>query len=199
VADNGMRSLAKGILGAPPSPPAPWEPPPAQAHEPPVQGQALQVLNLAQRTAEEHIATARREADKIRMDARAKAEQIVREAQAHADETQHTAEDILADAQARARDMAKDAQAKADDLTLQARQRYEDVVGSLATKREALQRQIEALEHFDHDYRARLTSFMQGQLRALWVDEPIVEGQLPDDAEPAPAGVPAQHGHAERS
>ena len=67
------------------------------------------------------------------------------------------------------------------------------MVGSLATKREALQGQIEALEMFDRDYRARLTRFMQNQLRALWVDEPHVKGEvvdLPGDREPAfPAPV----------
>ena len=58
-------------------------------------------------------------------------------------------------------------------------------MGSLATKREALQQQIEALEHFDRDYRGRLTTFMQNQLRALWVDQPQVDTSTEDlDAEP---------------
>jgi len=85
------------------------------------------------------------------------------------------------------------------------------VVGSLATKREGLQNQIEALEQFDREYRQRLTAFMQGQLRALWVDQPQVAGELPEPqvAEaPAPGGprhgadeaedaVPAQRQSAE--
>jgi hypothetical protein len=37
------------------------------------------------------------------------------------------------------------------------------VVGSLAARREALQQQIEALERFDREYRARLQAFMQSQ------------------------------------
>jgi hypothetical protein len=45
------------------------------------------------------------------------------------------------------------------------------MVGNLAAKREALQQQIEALQVFDRDYRARLLAFMQAQVRALWVDE----------------------------
>ena len=48
----------------------------------------------------------------------------------------------------------------------------------LATKREALQQQIEALEQFDREYRSRLTTFMQNQLRALWVDEPQVSAEI---------------------
>jgi cell division septum initiation protein DivIVA len=203
--------------------------------------QALHVLTLAQRTAEEHVAAAhqqadkirtdalaaaeqiardaqvhahdvRREADKVLYDARAAAEQTAREAQAHAEEARRTADKILADARARAEAIAAEARANADHLRLQAQQRYDDVVGSLGTKREGLQQQIEALERFDHEYRARLTAFMQGQLRALWLDQPQVAGELPEpeeieepaaeapepepepeqDEEPAGAVIPAQ-------
>jgi cell division septum initiation protein DivIVA len=180
------------------------------------QHQALQVLTLAQRTAEEHVASARREVERIRTDAQASAEQIIREAQANAkglqqeaekalsaahasaaqiardaqarsDKAQREAETILSEARTKADDMAKHAQASADELKHQADQKYEDIVGSLAAKREALQRQIEALEGFDREYRTRLTTFMQNQLRALWVDEPQVNAEPID----APAGPPA--------
>ncbi|WP_433307122.1 hypothetical protein ACQP2F_22655 [Actinoplanes sp. CA-030573] len=186
--------------------------PPPQAHP----NQALQVLTLAQRTAEEHVARAHHQADKIRTDALAAAEQIARDAQVHAhnvrreaekiltdaraaaeqiardshqrtEESRRTAEKIVADARAQADQIAVDAQANADHLNLQARQRYDDVVGSLGTKREALQQQIEALEQFDREYRSRLTTFMQGQLRALWVDQPQVAGELPEQSLVAPA------------
>ncbi len=184
---------------------------------------ALQVLTLAQRTADEHLATARQQAEKIQADARAAAEQtarnaeihahqvrqeadkvladaraaseqMARDARAHAQEIDREAAKILADAQARAEAVAAEARANADELKALAEQRYDDVVGSLATRREALQGQIEALEMFDRDYRARLTRFMQNQLRALWVDEPHVGGEVadrPGAQEPAPP-VPAQ-------
>jgi cell division septum initiation protein DivIVA len=170
--------------------------------------QALQVLTMAQRTAEEHVATAhqqadkirtdalaaaeniardaqihahnvRREADKVLYDARAGADQIGQEAQAAAAEARRNAEKIVLDAQARADSIAAEAKANAEQLNLQAQQRYDDVVGSLGVKREALQEQIEALEQFDREYRGRLMTFMQGQLRALWVDQPQVVGELP--------------------
>lgn len=184
--------------------------------EPAAQHQALQVLTLAQKTAEDHLAGARRQADAICADARAAAEQIVRDAQAHAHVLQQQAEKVLSDAHAaaaqiardaesRARnaertaeqilseartsadEIAKDAQEHADELLHRARQRYEDVVGSLVAKREALQQQIEALEEFDRDYRARLTTFMQNQLRALWVDEPRVNAEEIEQVESAAA------------
>jgi cell division septum initiation protein DivIVA len=205
VTDSAVKGRVKGLLGGPP----PLNEPLEQMSAPPgptAQHHALQVLTLAQRTAEEHVASARGEAAKICADARAAAEQIVRDArvhahglqqeaekalsdarataaqmardaQAHADNAQRNAGEILSDAQTRADEMAKDAQANADELKDQAHQRYEDVVGSLAAKRGALQQQIEALEQFDQDYRARLTTFMQNQLRALWVDEPRVDAE----------------------
>ena len=170
--------------------------------------QALQVLTMAQRTAEEHVATAHQQADKIRTDALAAAENIARDAQIHAhnvrreadkvlydaragadrigqdaqaaaEEARRSAEKIVLDAQARADAVAAEAEANAEQLNQQAQQRYDDVVGSLGVKREALQEQIEALEQFDREYRGRLMTFMQGQLRALWVDQPQVVGDLP--------------------
>jgi cell division septum initiation protein DivIVA len=180
--------------------------------------QALQVLTLAQRTAEEHVARAHHQADKIRTDALAAAEQIARDAQVHAhnvrreaekiltearaaaeqiardshartEESRRTAEKIVGDARAQAEQIADDAQANADHLNLQARQRYDDVVGSLGSKREALQQQIESLEQFDREYRSRLTQFMQNQLRALWVDQPHVADDLPDQVPQLAAAV----------
>jgi cell division septum initiation protein DivIVA len=182
--------------------------------------QALQVLTMAQRTAEEHVATAHQQADKIRTDALAAAEQIARDAQIHAhnvrreadkvlfdaravseqnardaraaaEVAQRNADKIVADAQARADSIAAEAHSNAEHLRVQAQQRFDDVVGSLGTKREALQEQIEALEQFDREYRGRLTSFMQGQLRALWVDQPQVTGELesPEDSRPGRHGT----------
>jgi cell division septum initiation protein DivIVA len=187
------------------------------------QRQALQVLTLAQRTADEHVADAHRQADKICADARAMAEQIVRDAQAHADDlkreadrtlaegraiaerigreaqahaaTAHReADEILTDARGRADEVVKAAQANADELDDQAQRRYQDVVGSLATKRESLQQQIEALEQFDREYLTRLTTFMQAQMRALWADEPQVDPEPLDGSDGSPAPVPAQRG-----
>jgi cell division septum initiation protein DivIVA len=214
-----MKGRVKGLLvgASPMMEPAEHADGPSDAG---AQRQALQVLTLAQRTADEHVATAHRQADKIFAEARATAEQIVqdaeahadnlrreaekkvagtratadqiaRDAQTHADNTRRNAEKILAEARTRAAEIAKDAQANADELKDQAQQKYQDVVGSLATKREALQQQIEALEQFDREYRTRLTTFMQSQLRALWVDEPRVEVEV-EEANTAPAGAPVR-------
>jgi cell division septum initiation protein DivIVA len=182
---------------------------PPQQQQPAHPNQALQVLTLAQRTAEEHVARAHHQADKIRTDALAAAEQIARDAQVHAhnvrreadkvltdaraaseqvardshartEEARRTADKIVAEARAQSEQIVAEARASSEHLNQQARQRYDDVVGSLGAKREALQNQIEALEHFDREYRSRLTAFMQNQLRALWVDQPQVNMDLPE-------------------
>jgi cell division septum initiation protein DivIVA len=228
MTDSGMKGRVKGLLGGT-SPVDEFPGQPNATPDPSAQRQALQVLTLAQRTAEEHVASAHHQADKICADARAKAEQIVRDAQAHADDlrrnadkalvdarataaqisrdaqahadnAQRNADKIQADARARAEETAKEAQANADELKQQAQQRYQDVVGSLATKRESLQQQIEALEQFDRDYRARLTAFMQAQLRTLWVDEPHVSAEVEQpDSEATFGPLSAQGSHSRRS
>ena len=190
-----------------------------------VQRQALQMLTLAQRTGEEHVASAQRQADKVQAEARASAEQIVRDAQgqaeaihreaekalsdararaaqigtdaqAHANNARGQGDKIVAEAQARAAETARHAQASADGLERQAQLRYEEMVGNLAAKREALQQQIEALQEFDRDYRARLLAFMQAQLRALWVEEPHVDGEIDEAGVPATRPPLAQQPHS---
>src|SRR5215207_4433816 len=76
--------------------------------------QALQMLTLAQRTAEEHVANAHRQAEKVHADAGASAEQIVRDARAQADAVRREADKALSDARAQAAQIVKDAQAHAD-------------------------------------------------------------------------------------
>jgi cell division septum initiation protein DivIVA len=227
LTDGWMKTRNKGqhaeaepdaARAVPPPRNAPPQAPPDGVPHGDVQ-QAMQMLTLAQRTADEHVATAHRQAGTIQAEARAAAEQIVREAQtqaeavrrdadkalteartqveqagrdvqANAETARRDAEKIVADAQAQAAQIAKDARANADGLGRLAKQRYDEEVGNLAAKREALQQQIESLQEFDRDYRSRLLTFMQAQLRALWVDEPKVDGELaeaPAATESAPA------------
>src|SRR5436305_10399309 len=100
--------------------------------------QALRVLMMAQRTADDHVADARREADKLLSDARTKAEEVTREARA-----------------------------KADALERDARQRHQEAMGGLHAKRSALQKHIEELKQFEREYRTRLKAYLESQLRDL--------------------------------
>lgn len=100
--------------------------------------QALRVLMMAQRTADDHVNDARREADQLLSDARAKAEEVTR-----------------------------DARAKADALERDARQRHQEAMGGLDAKRTALQKHIEELKQFEREYRTRLKAYLESQLRDL--------------------------------
>jgi DivIVA domain-containing protein len=100
--------------------------------------QALRVLMMAQRTADEHVSDARREADKLLTDARTKSDELTR-----------------------------DARQKADALERDARQRHQEVMGSLDSKRTALQKHIEELKQFEREYRTRLKAYLESQLRDL--------------------------------
>jgi DivIVA domain-containing protein len=100
--------------------------------------QALRVLMMAQRTADDHVADARRESDKLLTDARTKAEEVTREARA-----------------------------KADALERDARQRHQEAMGGLDAKRTALQKHIEELKQFEREYRTRLKAYLESQLRDL--------------------------------
>jgi DivIVA domain-containing protein len=100
--------------------------------------QALRVLMMAQRTADDHVSDARREADKLLSEARTKAEEVTREARA-----------------------------KADALERDARQRHQEAMGGLDAKRTALQKHIEELKQFEREYRTRLRAYLESQLRDL--------------------------------
>ncbi|WP_341716891.1 DivIVA domain-containing protein [Micromonospora sp. FIMYZ51] len=100
--------------------------------------QALRVLMMAQRTADDHVSDARREADQLLSEARSKAEEVTREARA-----------------------------KADALERDARQRHQEAMGGLDAKRTALSKHIEELKQFEREYRTRLKAYLESQLRDL--------------------------------
>ena len=123
--------------------------------------QALRVLMMAQRTADDHVNDARREADKVLTDARTKAEEVTR-----------------------------DARAKADALERDARQRHQEAMGGLDAKRTALQKHIEELKQFEREYRTRLKAYLESQLRDLVGREQGLDAELTraDAARAAAAG-----------
>jgi len=120
--------------------------------------QALRVLMLAQRTADDHLEEARREADKVLGDARNKADELTR-----------------------------DSRAKADALERDARQRHQEAMGGLEAKRSALQKHIEELKAFEREYRTRLKAYLESQLRDLEGRGQAMDSEV-SRPEPATAG-----------
>jgi DivIVA domain-containing protein len=135
--------------------------------------QALRVLMMAQRTADDHVNDARREADKLLSDARSKAEELTR-----------------------------DARGKAEALERDARQRHQEAMGGLDAKRSALQKHIEELKQFEREYRTRLKAYLESQLRdlegrgqGLEVEMNRTEGNRSGGGALAGAGAYGSEGH----
>ncbi|MGH3729263.1 MAG: DivIVA domain-containing protein [Micromonosporaceae bacterium] len=138
---------------------------PSAGGDPNGEQQALRVLMLAQRTADDHVADARREADKLLSDARAKAEEVTREARS-----------------------------KAETLERDARTRHQEAMGGLEAKRSALQKHIEELKAFEREYRTRLKAYLESQLRDLEGRAQGIEGEVPrngDSGRQASGGLAA--------
>jgi cell division septum initiation protein DivIVA len=199
----GTATVLVPVIAAPEKvqtlPPQETTPAPAATESAMAPGEALQVLALAQRTAENHLTEANRHALAVRAEAQALAEQIQAEAHSYAEkvrgeadrlldealaaadvrrhdadeecaEIRRQAASVLADARAEAERIVAEGRDRAGQLDLRAQQNYEDAVGGLEIKRLALQKQIEMLAIFDGDYRNRLASFIHEQLRALWTE-----------------------------
>jgi DivIVA domain-containing protein len=115
---------------------------------------AARVLALAQQTADQAIAEARSEANKIIGEARNKAEA-----------------------------MERDARAKSDAMERDAQQKHAAAIGSLETQRVSLERKVDDLRAFEREYRSRLKSYLEGQLRQL-------EGQGEESLAPSRAPLP---------
>jgi vacuolar-type H+-ATPase subunit H len=116
---------------------------------------AARVLSLAQQTADQAIAEARSEANKI-----------------------------VGEARSRAEGLERDARSKADALERDAQEKHRVAMGSLESARATLERKVEDLRGFEREYRTRLKSYLESQLRQL-------ETQADDSLAPPRSAPPA--------
>jgi DivIVA domain-containing protein len=124
----------------PPQLPAPM-PVPVQQHQPQFQpggDSAARVLALAQQTADQAIAEARNEANKI-----------------------------VGEARTRSDGMEREARAKADALERDAQEKHRVAIGTLEQARASLERKVDDLRAFEREYRQRLKSYLESQMRQL--------------------------------
>lgn len=120
---------------------------------------AARVLSLAQQTADQAIAEARAEANKI-----------------------------VGEARSRAEGLERDARAKADALERDAQEKHRVAMGSLESARATLERKVEDLRGFEREYRTRLKSYLESQLRQL---ENQADDSLAPPRSPAAPSLPA--------
>ena len=120
------------------------------------------MLSLAQQTADQAIAEARSEANKI-----------------------------VGEARSRAEGLERDARAKADALERDAQEKHRVAMGSLESARATLERKVEDLRGFEREYRTRLKSYLESQLRQL---ETQADDSLAPPRTPAAASLPPASG-----
>jgi DivIVA domain-containing protein len=169
-----MEEPRQTMAMAPPPPPPPV---PQQVMEPVALGggdhhvQAAKVLGLAQEMADRLTAEAKTEADGMLGDARAKSEQLLSEARTKADglvnEARVRAETMLNDARTRAETMERQSRDKASQLVGDAERKQNEIVGSIQREKAMLDKKIDELRTFEREYRTRLKTYLESQLRDL--------------------------------
>jgi DivIVA domain-containing protein len=137
---------------------------------------AVTVLTLAQRTADELLAQSRAEADRLLSEARQHHETTINDAQSRAAQQ-------LSEAEARAQQLDEESTARAQRTIQEAEQRAAAAAAEFEQRRGGLERAIEELRMFEREYRSRLRSYLESQLRDLDAggrSEPVAVGEMAD-------------------
>jgi DivIVA domain-containing protein len=133
---------------------------PGQQQTDDVHARAVQVLMLAQQTADQHLAQSMAEAERILAEAKAQADNSLKDAQERS-----TAQ--LGEVEARAKQLDEESAARASRAVQDAEQRAATITAQLEQRKAALERRVEELRSFEREYRARLKSYLESQLRDL--------------------------------
>jgi DivIVA domain-containing protein len=133
--------------------------------------QAAKVLGLAQEMADRLTAEAKSEADGMLTDARTKSEQLLSEARTKSDsmvnEARTRAETMLNDARTRAETLERQARDKASTLERDAQRKHNETISLIEQQKGGLEKKIDELRTFEREYRTRLKTYLESQLRDL--------------------------------
>ncbi len=133
--------------------------------------QVAKVLSMAQEMAERLTAEAKSEADAMLADARTKAEQLLSEARAKSDglvnDARARAETMLNDARTRAETLERQSRDKAATLVGDAERKQAEIIGTITRDKSVLEKKIDELRTFEREYRTRLKTYLESQLRDL--------------------------------
>jgi DivIVA domain-containing protein len=137
-------------------------PQPAESASPNMEhhAQAVQMLALAQQTADQHMAQSKSEADRLVAEAQSNSEAALSAAQEQARQQ-------LEDAEGRSRKLDEDSSARAARAVQEAEQRAATITAQFEQRKAALERRVEELRTFEREYRTRLKSYLESQLRDL--------------------------------
>jgi DivIVA domain-containing protein len=135
--------------------------------------QAVKVLVLAQQTADQHLANAQNEAETTTREARAAADQL------HQQSTTE-AQRVLEEAQARADQLRRESEEQAAKTVGDSETHAKSVQDALEGRKSALEKRLTELGAFEREYRSRLKSYLESQLRDLQLGGD--DGEESDDA-----------------
>ncbi len=133
--------------------------------------QVAKVLSMAQEMAERLTAEAKSEADAMLTDSRTKSEQLLSEARAKSDglvnDARARAETMLNDARTRAETLERQSRDKAATLVGDAERTQAEIIGTITRDKSVLEKKIDELRTFEREYRTRLKTYLESQLRDL--------------------------------
>jgi len=125
------------------------------------------VLALAQKLHDEYVAEGQRTRESLISEGQSRHDQVVGEATARQEE-------LLSTGQAKYDEFVSAGQAKHDELiaeaealVAEAQHKRAEVLAGLGNERDVLQKEIEELRTIERDHRARLKSYIEGQLIEL--------------------------------
>jgi DivIVA domain-containing protein len=168
-----IREEPRPVMAAPAPPPPPQRLAPVEQTAPGGDHhvQAAKVLGLAQEMADRLTGEAKAEADGMLGEARTKSEQLLSEARAKADsmvnEARGRAETMLNDARTRAETLERQSRDKATTLERDAQRKHGEVLGALNSEKGTLEKKIDELRTFEREYRTRLKTYLESQMREL--------------------------------
>src|SRR5437764_7806855 len=82
-------------------------------------------------------------------------------------EARTRAETMLNDARTRAETLERQAREKAAGLERDAQRKHAEVMGNITQEKNALEKKIDTLRTFEREYRTRLQTYLESQLREL--------------------------------
>jgi DivIVA domain-containing protein len=133
--------------------------------------QAVKVLGLAQEMAERLTGEAQTEADAMLNKARSTSTQLLSEATAKAEdmvtEARTRVQTMLNDARTKAETLGRQSQDKAASLEREAARKHTEILGAITQEKTILEKKVDELRTFEHDYRTCLKTYLQSQLREL--------------------------------
>ncbi|HZS21461.1 MAG TPA: DivIVA domain-containing protein [Pseudonocardiaceae bacterium] len=157
---------------------------------------AAQVLALAQQLADKMTYEATADAEQTLTQAQHTCQQLLSEAKAQADnmitQAGTQAEIMLAEARDKAETLDTQSRDKAAALERQVARQHVEILEPLHQQTTVLEKKIDQLRAFEHDYRTCLTTYLHSQLRQLGNSSPTPP---PDPIPSLPALPPSKQPH----